>query len=333
MLHARRNQKQAAAERYLELCAIPCAAHWPVEAALEALEQAGLAAEARRALNQAIDLPGVHPRVGALWAQRAARGPWGMGQARKAAALVKRGDPLGAQTGVAYLEGWGTGNAGGDSDYSSRGTGSSSRTTWNCGGAVGYALIELGRDREAARWLAGWKNRAGARPCMLVNLVVALRNLARDDEAATVSEEALRLEPDDSTACHLVWLAGDAAIQGRAGAAREKLEKVDSSSLTRLYRLLHSVTQAMAGAEDAVARRDLDGIRAAENLLRAAPSGLTIASLPLAFRRVILGAMRRLARARGGLKGRLQALALAAHAATSRDLLRFALRRTGGRRG
>jgi hypothetical protein len=79
---------------------------------------------------------------------------------------------------------------------------------------VGYAF--LARDWQAAvvRWMSDWGGREGLQPWMLLNLTVALRDLGRDQEAAQVSQAALKLSWDHGIPGHRRWLALDAALEG-----------------------------------------------------------------------------------------------------------------------
>lgn len=81
-------------------------------------------------------------------------------------------------------------------------------------GRVGYVYATLYKYKEAASWLADWRDRQGLQPWKLFNLVEALRALNRDKEARQVGEAALLLPDVDHTSdLHMIWLAADDPIR------------------------------------------------------------------------------------------------------------------------
>lgn len=84
-------------------------------------------------------------------------------------------------------------------------------------GTIGYALSNAGEWRRAVEWLRGGRQREGVEAWMLLNLSLALCHRGRLGDAAEVSAEALRLEPDDTRARHLSVVAAEAALRGEVG--------------------------------------------------------------------------------------------------------------------
>lgn len=120
--------------------------------------------------------------------------------------------------------------------------------TW---GTAGYALSRLGLDTQAVRWLSDWQGRKGLAPWMLVNLVVSLRCLGRDDEAHDASKRALRLAPDHTTPQHRAWLACDAAHRGDLDLATSHLEELRTETDDAYLKFLGDAAEAMCLAHRA----------------------------------------------------------------------------------
>ncbi len=162
-------------------------------------------------------------------------------------------------------------------------------------GTAGYALSSAKRHRRAAEWLAGWRERDGVRPWMLVNLAVSLRDLGREAAAREASAGALQLTRDHSSPMHEVLLACDAALDGDPGPAA-RLGR-EHEGLTGYYRFLLEMARAIAATGGAdrraafvVARRHLRAAAAAKPDLSTEPH----------LRRVRRRAIARVARARAG---------------------------------
>jgi hypothetical protein len=125
-------------------------------------------------------------------------------------------------------------------------------------GVVGYALWNLGRHRAGARWLADWEVRENVQPWMLINLVLCLRHLGRDADAARVSRHALGLPADPWTSHHQLWLALDELCQARAGEASARLDTIDPEKFRPTHRYLHGLALTLRDvlrAEPAARRR------------------------------------------------------------------------------
>ena len=91
-------------------------------------------------------------------------------------------------------------------------------------GKTGYALTTLGKYRAAEKWLADWRQRPGAQPWMLHNLVWALQHNGRGAETHEVIRHALTLPGrDDSRARFQLWTAIEEALTGNVPAANERL--------------------------------------------------------------------------------------------------------------
>ncbi|MCC6464794.1 MAG: tetratricopeptide repeat protein [Planctomycetes bacterium] len=122
---------------------------------------------------------------------------------------------------------------------------------------VGRALGNVNRHKEAAEWLAGWRNRAGTEMWGITNLLTSLLSEGRYDACERNAIAALReLEHDhsaDTTLQHLVYAAVCAGDTARAMAHlaehRDILKRVekkgDSLILLELFERL-SVTHAAA---------------------------------------------------------------------------------------
>ena len=114
--------------------------------------------------------------------------------------------------------------------------------TW---GAAGFALVNLGRRRRGARWLADWEQRSDVKPWMLCNLVEALRDLHRDAEAAEAGRRAMELPPDNTRAFHSLWLAADACREGDIDRAGKLLQPSQDVKLNEYQQALHTMVEGV----------------------------------------------------------------------------------------
>ncbi len=85
--------------------------------------------------------------------------------------------------------------------------------TW---GTVGFAFCHRNLPRLATRWLSDYRQRKGVEPWMIHNLTFTLWQLNQPEQARLVSEYALTLSPDHTTAKHRLWMAVSCAIAGEA---------------------------------------------------------------------------------------------------------------------
>jgi hypothetical protein len=88
---------------------------------------------------------------------------------------------------------------------------------------------------------------------MLINLVLALRALGRNEQAHRASRRALELNPDYATPYHAIWLALDDLLDGDAdgdsdgdgSAALARLDGLDSSRFDDTNRYLFALAQLL----------------------------------------------------------------------------------------
>lgn len=129
---------------------------------------------------------------------------------------------------------------------------------------AGYALLELSRHKDAAAWMADWRERADAPDWALDNLAVALRELVRDAEAGAVTQRSLQLNPHNGDAW--VWRAVDAACNHDHQEVEQCLGKVDESALRPYYarqvEALRVYLRAVSANESAVALATFARLRA-----------------------------------------------------------------------
>jgi predicted Zn-dependent protease len=80
-------------------------------------------------------------------------------------------------------------------------------------GRTGVILAEFGCNREAERWLEGWREREQVSGQALLGLSVSRRSLGFHDAASDADRAALELPPDWTTPLHHLWLAADAVTR------------------------------------------------------------------------------------------------------------------------
>jgi tetratricopeptide (TPR) repeat protein len=291
-----------------ELCVAADAGGWPLETASRALVEAGQADLAEQVFMSGLGQASthVHPQVGALWVdRRTARRDWRCLAQLDALAL---GDKLWEEALMAYVKQAGASQRGFALRRCMRRYSDRLRASTVAWGMVGYALTNLGRYRAAAGWLADYAGRADTAPWMLINLVIALRALGRDEEAAAVGRRALELPPALATTYHRLWLTLDDLLAGREIAA-DPLRGTDPTTLDPAHRYLHELVQILAdvGRAEPAARR-----QAFAEARRRLKEAAALVKLPAADRPAVLRAYRRgvrwIAWWCGGVRARLWGL-------------------------
>jgi hypothetical protein len=114
--------------------------------------------------------------------------------------------------------------------------------TW---AAAGKAWSDLGRDKEAVKWLSDWPSREGVEAWMLLPLAATLWVLGRRKEAALVSRHAVELPADGSTGQHALWVALDEALAGRSDESGRWLTRADTAELVGFYQRLRDLLAAL----------------------------------------------------------------------------------------
>lgn len=223
-LAAARNDRDAALKLLGQLCTTPAANGWSLSAAFEAVDRAGWSAAANELLDAALLRPDAAAEAGAVLIARSyRRSTWGL--QKRLREMVARG-PAGDRALHAYVE-WLAHNKKVDAlrwfVWRNRAWIREKTPTW---ASIGYALVTLGQDRAAAKWLSDWRIRPAVESWMLLNLVEALRNLGRNDEAADVSRHAVTLAEDVGTSSHRLWLAADEIDARRFDAALVQLKSL-----------------------------------------------------------------------------------------------------------
>ena len=103
------------------------------------------------------------------------------------------------------------------------------------------------RDFDAVvSWAADWEKRKPDEPWMLHPVAVALRQLARPDEAHRVCVYASELPTEDTTSADFRgWMAFEEALAGRTDRAAHLVDGVDSEDLDDVPHILWEFTRAL----------------------------------------------------------------------------------------
>jgi len=195
-------------------------------------------------LARLVDQPGTNPELGRLWMERKiARRVWPI-PGRKLEALLARG-PIGLSAASAYLRKLGHIQ----SRFLLPRFLRKYRThlhadvgTWALGG---FALLSSGLNKKCANWLHDWRERKGAKPWMLLNLALSLRDMNRHEKARTVSEYSLSLNMNDSLDQHRLLLAMDAGLAGDSSCLAQLLEEIGKPDVGIYYQYLHEFALAL----------------------------------------------------------------------------------------
>ena len=154
---------------------------------------------------------------------------------------------------------------------------------------------------EGLEWQGDWRRRKNPAPWMLCNLVFLLRTRGRENEAREAGLQALSLEPDHTTPCHEIWLALDSALAGDASAALARMNRVGTPELTKYFRCLVLLIEALV-AMAAPGQADADtAYRAARKKLSKAGSMELLVPKDRLLRKLRRRAVWAIARKRGGL--------------------------------
>ena len=111
--------------------------------------------------------------------------------------------------------------------------------------AVGTALYLLSETSATVDWMSDWQQRKTVQPEMLWNLVLALRDLNRDDEAREVGLHAITLPADHRTASHLALLSLDEALAGRIKAADQHAARIQLQALNEWDQVMLSLATGL----------------------------------------------------------------------------------------
>jgi tetratricopeptide (TPR) repeat protein len=246
---ARPGDRDAAREALERLCrAEDVGSEWPFAAAAKAMTKAGWGRDVDEAFAKALERPDAPAQLGTAWADRwVALRDWR--QARKLDPMLAVGGEAARLALATYVKQLGHDRAWFRLRRCIRRRCEALRGHAWCWGMVGYALIRAGRPRAVVRWLADWPEREGLEPWMLVNLVLALRGFGRDAEAARASRRALELAQDHSRAHHVLWLALDDLLEGRADEASAALDGLDPEPFDATDRYLYEVGLILQGVE------------------------------------------------------------------------------------
>jgi tetratricopeptide (TPR) repeat protein len=112
-------------------------------------------------------------------------------------------------------------------------------------GSAGYALVCIRAYRKTTAWLSDWSGRPGVSPWMLSNLVLALRNLGRHQEAHALSRHAAGLPRDHTSSLHELWLAAEDALAGDSPSATKRLKDLDATVFAPYYEAMRNMAKAV----------------------------------------------------------------------------------------
>jgi tetratricopeptide (TPR) repeat protein len=264
-LAARRRQRAQAIEGLQHLCMRETNYHWPLDAAVAALDEAGWKDEVDRILGTSLDRADAPLHVGEIWIdrhidrkdnrcmqrfeqllQRDASGRAIVVRYAKALAKTKQRESL-----HDCINRFGSALRGDTADW----------------GNIGYCFASLEDYRAAADWMRDWSERRDAQPWMLVNLAIALRGLGDDAQANRASRQALELPEDYTSKYHRVWLALDEALCGRTDAALEQLKGVDVSGLDVTHKYVHYLIELLLSVQRAPSEERSSAFRIARQKL------------------------------------------------------------------
>ncbi len=246
-LASRRQEKEEAVEVLRELVARDDSSGYPLEAATTAMLGAGWAEDADDVFREALENPLISPQVGDLWMRCCMAHN---GNCEEYLEELLTGGEVGAEALARYVQTLGERRQSQLLDECLLRYKHSLRSNMRCWGLVGFALANMDRYSETVIWLGDYTEREGLEAWMLLNLVIALRAAAKDEEANHVSRLALELKEDATTPYHRIWLAVDEALN-ESSATDGYLVAIEQANLDVTHRFLKVLVQALRKVQKA----------------------------------------------------------------------------------
>ena len=257
-LAVKENDANAATMHFRKVCRSATASRAQLNHAIKTLADKLWGEPIDKVLEEAIEWPDANPLVGEFWVER-----WfGRDDAQKFRARLEAFPNKNAvwhNAASAYLEKLGQGKRGAEvRSFLSihRDDLRQDNSSW---GTVGYVLLELHYEKEAANWLSDWPTRSELQPWMLWNGVLALRSLKRDDEAYQWGQHAVDLPPDHTSGPHHILVALDDVLKGQAEEGAERLRKVNYDELSEWQKFVYNTTVLIVEFYRALAQQRSSG--------------------------------------------------------------------------
>jgi hypothetical protein len=243
-LAAKENDVEVAAQSFRALCRATTAGCGTFDHAIKILADKLWGEQIDAVLNEAVEGSDTNALVGALWVER-----WfDRDDAQKYRARLEAWPNKNAvwhSAATAYLENLTQTRRGSEARQFIAKCADGLRQEANSWGIVGYVLLELHQEKQAAEWLSDWPTRASVAPWMLWNGALALRSLQRDDEAHQWGQHALKLPSDHCTDAHHVLIAFDEVLAGQTEAGAERLRGVTYDQLSEWQMFTYNTTEQM----------------------------------------------------------------------------------------
>ncbi len=291
-------KREAAADVFRELCSCELPTTWPLATAVAEMEKLRCREFAVRALRAAMDAPNAVAQIFTEWARLEVKRKRSRQAAKVLKAFSDRPAGWAAAAGV-LLEGMAQAKQKWSVRWFIRRNADRLRRDPAAWGSAGYALVTIGRQRSAVKWLTDWKSRDDVRPWMLLNLAVSLFGLRRYLEAAAIHRNALTLPSDTTSATHRVYLASLEVAAGQFETAKTLVK--EASGLSEIPDCIRSIVEEVIDLRNdaTVARRWFPSLEARRRLSRRVDRYRRLMTSSRFLRRAYSRDVRRLARDRG----------------------------------
>jgi tetratricopeptide (TPR) repeat protein len=303
---ARRGDLAAARDGLRALATDPAAPKAVLREAVDALVEAGWAAEAGDELGFAVLSPDGTAAAAGLWVERLAEAGKAAVAADALAGLAERNPVAGREAVLAYADAM----KGPEVAATVQRFADVLRADTAGWGRAGAALVGAKQFALAAAWLGDWKARGDAvEPWMLVPLADSLRAIDRDADMLAVCRGALALGgAADGPADFRAWLALAFAVEGNAVLAAEHLAAVDAVGRPDGVRLVLALADALVKVQQAPPAGKRAAFADAQEAIRVAAGACAADDRPPGVGRWYRRAVARLAADAGGLAAGLWAL-------------------------
>jgi len=296
---AKQNDRGTAIELLRELCTTETESAWPINTAVEAMNEAKWAEPAKEVLTAALDDTNAHHEVGALWVRQC----WpdrDKSCESRLQGLVQQGC-LGEPAIYTWFELLAqAGDAKRLNRYIKQNTEWLRKTTW-CWACAGYALATLRNYSQVAMWMRDWQEREHVEPWMLVNAVEGFRGVGQMEQAVEAGQYAISLPSDHAYALHSLWLATDDVLAGNIEQAAQGVDGIDPTILDSDYLLLHTIIESVIQMANAKSSERSLTFREVRNKLQAFIVNYKELPHEPARRKAYHQALKEIARYRGGV--------------------------------
>jgi tetratricopeptide (TPR) repeat protein len=245
-LAVKEKDEETATNLFRHLCQETAAERQLLDLAIAPMDWNPMNRQVERVLDESLDIPTANPVVGEVWAERRIKRRE-YDKCRQRLESSSERYAVWYRAAATYLYQVTQDKRMTDADKFIQNNAAALRADNDTWGLVGHALYELGRYPDVVEWLSDWRSRI-SQPWVLLNYVLALRELNRDAEAYEAGQAALQLTPDELSDAHRALLALDDALANNTETAAEQLRQIRYEDLRVWDKFTHDTAVAIIEA-------------------------------------------------------------------------------------